>query len=295
MAPRLTFFTGKGGVGKSTIAALQAVAEAGLGKRVLLVSLDPAHNLGDIFQKNLGDEPKECAEGLRVYEPDIRQWSERYLRDIEEQLRASYRYLTALNIDRYFKVLRHSPGLDEYAMSLIFRTLLQEHAGVDHVIFDMPPTGLSMRFFAAPSISAVWTHELLALRRSILERKEMITTVTLGRRSFETDKVLQRLEQESERYARQEACFRDEGTSIHIVINPDKLSWHEAQRIIGELRDLRFQPRRIFLNKSTATLPPDLPTELTPAVILPRIDRDLIGLDALNEYLNLHGAALGRL
>ena len=171
MAPRLLFFIGKGGVGKSTLASLHALAYARREKNVLLVSLDPAHNLGDIFQRELGDTPMECAKDLRVFEPDIRKWSERYLRDIEEQLRASYRYLTALNIDKYFKVLRHSPGLDEYAMSLIFRTVIKDHSDSNVIIFDMPPTALSMRFFAAPSISAIWSEELLALRHSILERK----------------------------------------------------------------------------------------------------------------------------
>jgi arsenite-transporting ATPase len=293
MPPRLLFFTGKGGVGKSTLSAIYALAHAKQGRSVVLVSMDPAHNLADIFERDSGEEVVECIENLRVCEPDVRTWSERYLRDIEEQLRASYRYLTSLNIDKYFGLLRHSPGLDEYAMSLIFRAMLRQHATCDIIVFDMPPTALTLRFFAAPSISSMWAKELIALRRSIMERKQMITTVTLGSRTIESDKVMRRLEVELANYAEVEASFRGERTTMYVLVNSDKLSRREARRIIAEVEELNLPTPVVLFNKSTGgTSISSLPLRRAGEVVeFPLSDVALTGIAALERYLEGVGTA----
>ena len=68
MAPQHTFFIGKGGVGKSTVSALTALKYSQSDQKVLVVSLDPAHNLGDIFGKKLSDSATEIEKGLKVIE-----------------------------------------------------------------------------------------------------------------------------------------------------------------------------------------------------------------------------------
>lgn len=284
MAPRLSFFTGKGGVGKSTLSSLYALAQAKRGGQVLLISMDPAHNLGDIFQRELGEEEVRCADGLLVCEPDIREWSKRYIHDIEEQVRASYRYLTALNLDGYFSVLRHSPGLEEYAMTLIFRTLLERHSGLDALVFDMPPTALTLRFLASPSISRIWLEQLIALRRAMLERKEMITTVTLGRRVIETDRIVRRLEVERETAHSAEALFRDKRTTFFVVRNPDTLSAKEAKRIQGEMAALDLSPVHLLLNKMEADAAGS-PAAAEAFAVFPYSPAELCGLPALEKYL----------
>lgn len=292
MAPRLSFFTGKGGVGKSTLSSLYALAQAKRGRQMLLVSMDPAHNLGDIFQRDLGEEPVHCAEGLLVCEPDIREWSKRYINDIEEQVRASYRYLTALNLEGYFSVLRHSPGLEEYAMSLIFRTLLERHSGLDTLVFDMPPTALTLRFLASPSISRIWLEQLIALRRAMLERKDMITTVTLGRRVVETDRILRRLEVERETARSAEELFRDDRTTFFVVRNPDTLSTKEAERIQGELATLGLFPVHMLLNKM-GTDAAGSAVGAEAFAVFPYSPAELCGLPALENYLTCISGTFG--
>jgi arsenite/tail-anchored protein-transporting ATPase len=285
MAPRLIFFTGKGGVGKSTLSSLYALRNAGRGLQVLLLSMDPAHNLSDIFQRTLGEEPLACSDGLLVCEPDIRVWSERYIRDIEEQVRASYRYLTALNLEGYFSLLRHSPGLEEHAMSLIFRTLLERYSGTDLIVFDMPPTALTLRFLASPSISGVWIEQLVSLRKAMLERKEMITTVQLGRRVVETDKVLLRLEAEQERARSAEKLLCGTDTTFFIVRNDDTLSIREAARIQEELSKLGVSQIRTLLNKTQESHEASIGGESGIAAKFPHSPEELCGIPALERYL----------
>ena len=119
------FFVGKGGVGKSTSAALNAVFLAQKGFRVLIVSLDPAHNLSDIFQMNFSDKELKIASDISAIEVDQDQWIKAYLKDVRNQIKKTYSYLTAFNLENYFKVIKHSPGLEEYALILAFKHIYQ--------------------------------------------------------------------------------------------------------------------------------------------------------------------------
>lgn len=287
--PRLLFMTGKGGVGKSTLSALFALGLARRGEEVLLASLDPAHNQRDIFQQSFGDDAVAVAPGLRVLEADIRAWSERYLRDIERQVTESYRYLTALNLDRYFRVLRHSPGLDEYAMALAFRHIQREFGTADTIVLDMPPTALAVRFLAAPSVSLVWVDELIGVRKAIHERKEMITRVRFGSAEVESDHVLRRLEMERNRYLATEALFRDTSTTVAVLFNPDALSWEEARRIDEELEGLAFPRRLHVMNKCRDGMDEaGVPDTLRPFHRVAAAEAPLLGVDALRGFLDTH-------
>jgi len=104
-APVNIFFMGKGGVGKSTLSALYSVFLAKKGFRVLLVSLDPAHNLSDIFEKKLGNRPVDIAAGLSAIEIDQEKWIKIYLKDIRQHINRTYSYLTAFNLDKYFGII----------------------------------------------------------------------------------------------------------------------------------------------------------------------------------------------
>jgi arsenite/tail-anchored protein-transporting ATPase len=177
-------------------------------------------------------------------------------------------------------------------MSLLFRTTISRYGGKDIIVFDMPPTALALRFFAAPSVSTIWIEQLIALRSIILERKEMITRVTLASSTVETDKILQRLERERTLYAGQTEALQREGSAIHIVINPDELSRQEGRRIGRELTALNLPLGRSMLNKADVTAGMDFDEELPAPLLLPRSAFELTGIEALHRYLEMHGAAL---
>lgn len=296
--PRCLFQIGKGGVGKSTLSVLTALAHARAGKRVLLLSLDPAHNLGDILASTFGDTPvripgvvpADSKGHLDVIEPDVDRWIARYLEDVQQRVRENYRYLTALNLDQYFRVLRHSPGLEEFALRAVFQDALRRCAGHDLLVVDMPPTALALRFFASPTLSGAWTDELLRLRREIKEKREIITRIRLGKKTVEQDRVLTRLEEERETNASLKARFSDfRITHVTIVVNPDTLSWMEARRSVDALSAIDIPCGGLVVNRWTegsdlATLPPEI--GVLPRTLLPVSVAPLIGLPRLLAYLD---------
>ena len=293
MAGTCLFFLGKGGVGKSTTSALTALALARGGRRVLLVSMDPAHNQADIFERSLGERPLEVAPGLRAMEVDQDRWIQRYLAGVQEEIRRNYRYLTAFNLEKYFRVMRHSPGLEEHALLLAFQEVRRRHGDADVLVFDMAPTALSLKFFNLPQLSLVWVDHLLALRRQILEKRELVTRIRLLDREVETDKVLRRLEVTVEEYSGLKELFQDpEATRVNLVLNADRLSLAESLRIASELGGLRVRVARLVVNRvgedhDVAGLLEEFPR--LPSVIVPRSPEPLVGLPALDRFLDRGG------
>jgi arsenite-transporting ATPase len=168
---KILFYTGKGGVGKSTMAA-SAAWQLSKKSRVLVVSLDPAHNLGDIFCVSLNGREKRMNENLLLREVDLHRLSRDYLEREIGVLTRTYSYLQALNLDRYFSVLKYSPGIEEYALlTSIEETIRKDGADFDTNIFDTPPTGLTLRFLALPQITITWIDRLAQIRRQILDKR----------------------------------------------------------------------------------------------------------------------------
>ncbi|NOX89871.1 MAG: ArsA family ATPase [Calditrichaeota bacterium] len=283
---RTIFFLGKGGVGKSTLAALTAIALSRQNRKVILLSLDRAHNLKDIIGTKIN---KDIARFLKIVEANPDEFIQQYLRDSEKQLRKNYRYLTALNLEQHFKILRYAPGMEEHGLLLAYRHFLNSAKTVDFLIADMPPTALALKFFGLPSVSLVWLNQLLILRQQILERKEIITRVKFGKEEIETDKVKNNLERQKEHYQAILNHFKDSSECwINVVTNTDSVSIAETARILEFFKEMDFSVKNLFVNKSPLNwrMPPDFPLKLDRNVkILPESDFPLIGLENLERYL----------
>ncbi len=150
VSPIIHFFVGKGGVGKSTTSALTALHLARCGCPTLLVSMDPAHNQCDLFESTFSEKPRCITDGLWVKEVDADFWITRYLKETQAQIRRTYIYESAFNLQKHFKVIRFSPGLEEYALLLAFENVLSQATDKHALVFDMAPTALSLRFFRFP-------------------------------------------------------------------------------------------------------------------------------------------------
>lgn len=294
--PTCLFQIGKGGVGKSTLSALTALRYVREGRRVLLLSLDPAHNQSDIFETAFGEKAVEIVPGLTVREPDVDRWIARYLDEVQQRIRESYNYLTAINLDQYFRVLRHAPGLEEFALRAIFQDAFHSSGDRDLIVVDMPPTALALRFFASPTLSGVWTNELLRLRGMLKEKQEIITRIRLGKKEIEQDRVLRRLQEERNTNTALRELFADDArTKLTIVANPDRLSWMESRRIIASLAPLGISALRLAINKwNAADNLSALPDELAqlPRLTIPQSAVPLLGLPQLNSYLDQHPDSL---
>jgi arsenite/tail-anchored protein-transporting ATPase len=291
MEPVIHMFIGKGGVGKSTCSALASLHGAGNRHRTLLVSLDPAHNLGDIFETALSTKPTRVAANLEVIEVNEKEWEEKYLRETLAHLQDTYNYQSAFGMQNYFKVLRHSPGVEEYALTLAFAHIIQTFKDKDLIVFDMPPTAQSLRFLSLPSITRIWLKELIGLRRAILEKKEIITRIKMGTKEFEQDRVSARLGAMNAVYQKLEEQFAGNGMHIDVAVNPDRLAFSESLRIRDKLADLDLFPSHVFLNKIRPGDDVDhvlQAFDTVPVHCLGMAPYRLTGIDALSSYLNEH-------
>lgn len=164
-AAPIVFVGGKGGVGKTTVAAALGVRLAEAGERVLVVSTDPAHSLGDIFDTRIGDHEAELAPGLHGMEIDADVEIERYLERVAGHMREFVRPAMYAEIERQMELTRHSPGAAEAALLDRVAELMDgARQRYDRVIFDTAPTGHTLRLLALPEIMAAWTDGLLRSR-----------------------------------------------------------------------------------------------------------------------------------
>jgi arsenite-transporting ATPase len=249
---RILFFVGKGGVGKSTSSSLFSLKLARSGRRVLLNSIDPAHNLHDIYQTSLGCKEKQVIPGLEAMETDLDLWVKRYLKETEHDFRSVYKYQEAFSLQKYFRTLKYSPGLEEYAVLLALVDTLQRFSNRDYIVFDTPPTALTLKFLALPAVSLLWLNELSEFRRLILRKKEIITSIKRGKKGEkERDPILSKIVEIVDRYRGLADLLKDPiATRIFLVLNPDELSLAESRLIWKELERLGISIPFVLLNKA---------------------------------------------
>ncbi|MCA6213977.1 MULTISPECIES: ArsA family ATPase [Thermococcus] len=259
---RVLFFIGKGGVGKTTSSAAVSLALAKKGYKTLIVSIDPAHNLGDVFEVKLNDKPKEIAENLYAMELDMEKLIKAYLKHLEENLKHMYRYLTVINLEKYFEVLSFSPGIEEYATLEAIREILQKGNEWDVIVFDTPPTGLTLRVLALPEIALIWTEKLIEIRKKILEKRRAIENIQ-GERKFviegeeyrlpsreEEDPVMKELKQyKAEISFVRNVVTNPKKTSVIAVMNPEMLPLYETERAYEALRKFKIPFNLVVVNK----------------------------------------------
>ena len=167
---RVLFLGGKGGVGKTTIASATALAAAREGRRALVVSTDPAHNLGHLWERRIGDRLTTLASAadggvLHGIEIDPDATTDRHLRDVGETLKRLMPEGLAGEVDRHMDLSRRSPGTHEAAVLERMTELVE--IGVrdyDLVVFDTAPSGHTARLMALPELMTAWTDGLLARR-----------------------------------------------------------------------------------------------------------------------------------
>ncbi|PKN35198.1 MAG: anion transporter [Deltaproteobacteria bacterium HGW-Deltaproteobacteria-19] len=310
---RIVFYTGKGGVGKSTMAAA-AAWQLSQRYRVLVVSLDPAHNLGDVFGVNLRGRRKRFTDNLHLEEVDLKKLTRAYLKREVTVLSETYHYLQVLNLDSYFSVLQYSPGIEEYALLTSIEKTIREDTRFDYILFDTPPTGLTLRFLALPQVTITWIERLTAIRRQILKKRFTIQKIrgtadteaksreiVLNYREDDDD-ILKRLKALHANYVELNRILQGRDCGIVLVFNPDLLSLRESERLLDGLKELKLPLRLLIQNKVTGENRPTadrtsriLREKASPGIPLQRVglrtslpEDATEGLYALPEDLTIH-------
>lgn len=174
---RIIFFGGKGGVGKTTLAAATATALAQSGRRVLLVSTDPAHNLGHIWNRHIGDHIVEVIPGLSIIEIDPAAQTSAHLKKVGETMQSMMPEHLHGEIRKHLRLAEQSPGTHEAALlERIAEIIAAETSDYEHIIFDTAPSGHTRRLMELPEIMAAWTDGLMDRR----DRSEKFSAAIRG-------------------------------------------------------------------------------------------------------------------
>ncbi|HEU4366935.1 MAG TPA: ArsA family ATPase [Methylomirabilota bacterium] len=251
---RLLVFAGKGGVGKTTCAtaAALALARGRPGARVLLLSADPAHSLGDALGANLGDDERAVAgapAGLRARELDadraLARTRERYRRAVEDtfdSLLSGSRFDVAYDREALHGLMDLAPpGLDElFAVLSLVEALVERQPPHDVVVLDTAPTGHALRLLEMPATALAWVHALLAI---LLKYREV---VGLGEVAAELVATARRLRELS-------ALLADAGrTRVVAVTRAAALPERETGRLLARLARLHVAVPAVLVNALTA-------------------------------------------
>ncbi len=229
-APRNLFFTGKGGVGKTSVACATAIALAARGRRVLLVSTDPASNLDEVLETPLAGEPRAVpgAPGLHALNIDPEAAAHAY----RERMVGPYRGVLPDAAVRSIEEQLSGACTVEIAAFDEFSTLLGDAratSSFDHIVFDTAPTGHTLRLLALP---AAWTGFLEA---------NVGGTSCLG--------PLAGLKAQQSLYDGSRAALVDASrTALVLVSRADVASLREAERTRGELTTLGVQRLELVVN-----------------------------------------------
>ena len=159
---KILFFGGKGGVGKTTVSAATALARAQAGGKVLLVSTDPAHNLGHLFDRPIGSSPVRLAPGLDGLELDPEETVRLHMKEITNSLHKLMPIHLRGEVDKHMALSKDAPGMQEAAlMERIAEVVEQGVKEYDLVVFDTAPSGHTARLMALPEMMSAWTEGLI--------------------------------------------------------------------------------------------------------------------------------------
>jgi arsenite-transporting ATPase len=295
---KILFFTGKGGVGKSTMSAASAW-QLSQNHRVLIVSLDPAHNLGDVFGVVLNHKKQRFTDSLYLKEVNLQKLCREYLQREIRVFTDTYRYLQTINLDSYFSVLKYSPGIEEYALLTSIEETVRSEKDIDYIVFDTPPTGLTLRFLALPWITVTWIDRLIQIRQEILKKRYTIYRIrgllddkeTILSYDENDDDILKRLKSLKGNYQDLSSVLQGKDCGIVLVYNPDTLSLKESKRLIDGLGELKLPLRLLINNKiqqkytAMADHVDSVIKSLAPAVPIQRVDFSEQLLDWQNSTL----------
>jgi arsenite-transporting ATPase len=245
---RLVFFGGKGGVGKTTCAAARAIAEAARGKRVLVVSTDPAHSLGDALKKKLSSRPTAAAVGparqLRALELDAQRAFARWLREHRRPLGDILEQGTWLDREDVEELLDLSiPGIDEL-VGLLEITRLARSGLADLIVVDTAPTGHTLRLLASPETVGAVASVLDALHEEHRLIRDQLARVG---RPEASDRLIDLLAEQARDMAAQ--LHDPRHTTVHWVTLPEELSVNEAGDAVSALARSGLHIEAIIVNR----------------------------------------------
>src|SRR5436190_17551835 len=227
VVPRTILYTGKGGVGKTSVAAPTARRCAAAGMRTIVLSTDPAHSLSDSFEIELGPEPTEVGPRLYGQEVQAQQEMERHWEAVQDWLGdlLAQRGVDHIAADE----LTVPPGMDEL-FSLLQIKRHHEAEEYDAIVVDCAPTGETLRLLSFPDVASWWLEKVFPIERRLMSAARPFARSLLDV-SLPPDRVFDDVERLVQNLVAMNGTLRDRShTSIRLVMNPDRMVIKESMR-----------------------------------------------------------------
>ena len=223
---RLLLFTGKGGVGKSTVSAGTAALAAERGLRTVVISTDTAHSLGDAFVAEVGDEPTEVAPFLFVQQVDAQRAFERSWTEIQVYMRE---LLDVVGVDPVAaEELTVLPGAEEVLALLELRQQVLSGRW-DVIVVDCAPTAETLRLLALPEALGWYMRRFFPVQRRLVKALRPVLTRAAGV-PMPSARVFDAIERLYAELAEVQTMLAGPDASVRVVLTPERMVLAEARR-----------------------------------------------------------------
>jgi len=243
---RIILYTGKGGVGKTSVAAATALRCAELGYKTIILSTDAAHSLGDSFEVKLGNEPEPIASNLWGQETEMSRTLERHWTRIQEWFKAllAWRGIEEI-VAEEIAIL---PGMEEGA-NLLYIVDHYDGGKYDVIVVDCAPTADTLRFLSFPEILRWWMEKMFPIGRTAAGLARPFIKPLLNV-PLPEDEVFRAAEDLFEELYRIRTLLTNaEVTSVRLVLNPEKMVIKEAQRAFTYLNLYGYPTDLVVCNR----------------------------------------------
>ena len=225
---RTILYTGKGGVGKTSVAAATALKASLAGKKVLVMSTDPAHSLADVFDTGIGPDPKEMAKDLWAQEMDHTSMIEENWSEIQGYMTTLFEWQGADTLAA--EELAMLPGTDELFGLLMVRRHNQEGL-YDALIVDAAPTGETLKLLSLPDHMSWYVEKIFPIQRRAAKLVRPFANRASSLPPLPQDSVFAAGQRFYEAIASVEGILTDrENASVRLVLNAEKMVIAEARR-----------------------------------------------------------------
>ena len=243
---RIILYTGKGGVGKTSVAAATALRSARLGHKTLAISTDAAHSLGDSFDRPLGGEAVPIVANLWGQEMDVFRETEAHWGTLENYIRI---LMAWRGIDEILaEEMAILPGMEELA-GLLHLIDYHEQAEYDVIIVDCAPTAETLRLLSFPDVTRWWLRRIFPIQRTAAKiARPVLKRVT--DLPFPEDDVFEALKGLFTKLDRmREILTNAETCSVRLVLNPEKMVIKESQRTFTYLNLYGYATDLVVCNR----------------------------------------------
>ncbi|HWZ80067.1 MAG TPA: TRC40/GET3/ArsA family transport-energizing ATPase [Candidatus Sulfotelmatobacter sp.] len=230
---RILLFTGKGGVGKTSLAAATGVKLAKLNHQTLVMSIDAAHSLGDSFDLDTDlfhvqtSDPLSINDRLSIMELNIQKEIKRHWKEISSYISAVLRTTGVTGVEA--EELAILPGMEELSAMMYINQYWRERS-YDAVVLDAAPTAESMRFISMPTTLDWYMKHIFPFQRNLLRAVRPIAN-RVAPFELPSDSYFLNIRDLFEKLEGVNEILEDpQVTSVRLVTNPEKMVLRETQR-----------------------------------------------------------------